>query len=443
MFSLFDCETKKMRRDSRRIGSNHSDAMSALSGGTATTATTHAPDNLPNNVYADRAPAVSLVKHVSETERARIQWAWMADSRGDATKKAVQGIDRSLVRPELLDVVRMMSSCTIETQTVEPSYIMRMNNVKMETERHRSIATQIGAPREKSSKAAQVVEADIVRSSQRGLQLYSMEEHAMMSSPGRDGGGGGARGMDSVTSPMRHGRMVDARDERGYLLGEVSDDANLHSQYRPNCDIPYTACLATSCAMNNVKMETERHRSIATQIGAPREKSSKAAQVVEADIVRSSQRGLQLYSMEEHAMMSSPGRDGGGGGARGMDSVTSPMRHGRMVDARDERGYLLGEVSDDANLHSQYRPNCDIPYTAYPVFMPDARAQGVANRYGYISLPQQIVPLPPRRRKKFIAPADVPYLYGSHDLVLDDRTTTHLQRAHSLWRVRRPKHGKY
>ncbi|CUG87507.1 Hypothetical protein, putative, partial [Bodo saltans] len=232
-------------------------------------------------------------------ERARIQWAWMADSRGDATKKAVQGIDRSLVRPELLDVVRMMSSCTIETQTVEPSYIMRMNNVKMETERHRSIATQIGAPREKSSKAAQVVEADIVRSSQRGLQLYSMEEHAMMSSPGRDGGGGG------------------------------------------------------------------------------------------------------------------------GGGARDMDSATSPMRHGRMVDVRDERGYLLGEVSDDANLHSQYRPNCDIPYTAYPVFMPDARAQGVANRYGYISLPQQIVPLPPRRRKKFIAPADVPYLYGSHDLVLD------------------------
>jgi hypothetical protein len=278
-----------------------------MSGGTMTTATAHAPD-LPNNVYADRAPAVSLIKNVSETERARIQWAWMADSRGDATKKAVQGIDRSQVRPELLDVVRMMSSCTIETQTVEPSYVMRMNNVKMETERHRSIATQIGEPREKSSKAAQVVEADIVRSSRRGLQLYSMEDAMMSSSPGGDSHG--ARGRDSATSP-RSARMIDARDESGYLIG----------------DMP----------------------------------------------------------------------------------------------------------AEGSTLYSQYRPTCDIPYTSYPVFMPDARAQGVANRYGYISLPQQIVPLPPRRRKKFIAPTDVPYLYGSHDLVLDDRTTTHLQRAHSLW----------
>lgn len=279
---------------------HHNDAVSAASG--ATSAATQQPD-LPNNVYADKAPAVSLIKHVSETERARIQWAWMADSRGDATKKAVQGVDRSQVRPELLDVVRMMSSCTIETQTMEPSYIMKVNNVKMETDRHRSIATQIGASREKVSKAAQVVEADIVRSSRRGLQLYTMED-AMASSTG-------GRGGEDYGAPPARGGMLGDRDSRGYL------------------------------------------------------------------------------------------HDDGG--------------------------------ADDAQLPSQYRPSCDIPHTAYPVFMPDARAQGVANRYGFISLPQQIVPLPPRRRKKFIAPTDVPYLYGSHDLALDDRTSTHLHRAHSLW----------
>jgi hypothetical protein len=247
--------------------------------------------NLPDNVYSDRAPVVNLVKYVSETERARIQWAWMADSRGDAKKKAVQGVDKSQVRPELLEVVRMMSSCTIQTQTVEPSYVMEINNVKMETDRHRSIATQIGAPREKCSRAAQVVEADIVQSSRRGLQLYSALEDRMTLQSGGEGG-------------------------RGALVTGHEGDANAEA---------------------------------------------------------------------------------------------------------------------DAELPSHYRPTCDIPYSAYPIFMPDATAQGVANRYGYISLPQHIVQLPPRRRRKFVSPTDVPYLYGSHDLELDDRTATHLQRAHSLW----------
>lgn len=278
-----------MRREVRNQSTNQSVRSDASVSTLAT------DKNLPNNVYADRAPPVSLIKHVSETERARIQWAWMADSRGDAKKKAVQGIDRSRVRPELLDVVRMMSSCTIETQTVEPSFVMRMNNVRMETDRHRSIATQIGAPKEQCSRAAQVVEADIVRSSRRGLQLYMMDDQD-----------------DKVIDASPNGKNAAG----GAVVARVDEDSR---------------------------------------------------------------------------------------------------------DLRDE------------DLHSQYRPSCDIPHTAYPIFMPDARAQGVSNRYGFISLPQQIVQLPPRRRKKFISPADVPYLYGTHELELDERTSTHLQRAHSLW----------
>lgn len=252
---------------------------------TASPAPSSAGDQQPNNVYTD----VSVSQHSQgDTERAKVHWAWMADARGDAKKKAVQGIDTSAVRSELLDVVRMLSSSTVETQTAAPSFVMQQNNIRMETDRHRSIATQIGAPKQKANKALQVVEADVVRT-------------------------------------LRGGAVM------------------------------------------NLYAETQE-----------------------------------------------------------MQTETDEPAHAA--------GTLDTLLDDDESLtHSHYRPVCDVSHEAYPVYMSDARAQGIANKYGYISLPRHIVQLPPRRRKKFISPTEVSFLYGVHELQLDDNASTHLNRALSLW----------
>jgi hypothetical protein len=83
--------------------------------------------------------------------------------------------------------------------------------------------------------------------------------------------------------------------------------------------------------------------------------------------------------------------------------------------------------------NSTHRPHSDIPAEQYPGFLSDAKALGVCNRYGFISLPQPPVQLPPRRRIKAIAPVDYPHLYGTHDIHLDDGVTNRISRAHSLW----------
>lgn len=246
----------------------------------------------PDNVYADSQNKASSKQR--DVERMHIRWAWMADlSRDDRRHRVLNDVDRSSVRDGLLDVVRLLSSSTISTQTDEPSYTSTLGNMKMETDRHRSIASQAGVTKEKKSKAMQVVEADIVVSSQ--------------------------------------------RHNAGWYSGKENKGATDHHHNGGELDVAAT---------------------------------------------------------------------------------------------RAEEMLHLNQAEGTASF---YRPTCELGVDAYPVYMSEARELGVANRYGYISLPQHVVPLPPRRLKKLVEPVDVPYLYGTHDLELADHVSGHLSRAHSLW----------
>ena len=230
-----------------------------------------APDNV-NNVGTEVASAIHAV---AEGDKARVRWAWTMDRSSRDVRPLLSHLEQSTVRNDLMDVVRVLSSKTVEVQTTEPSYTMALANVKMETDHHRSIALQCGATKQTRTTGMQVVEADI-----------AVEAHP------RD--------------------VYGAAEEGGPLL----------------------------------------------------------------------------------------------------------------------RVEAVGQLD---SKHSAYQPTCTIPTELYPTFMSDARAVGIANRYGYVSLPKPAVTLAPRRIKTTVEPLMVPHLYGSHDLQLEDDVATHLHRAHLLW----------
>jgi hypothetical protein len=217
----------------------------------------------------------SAIHSLAEADKARVRWAWTMDRSSREVRPLLSHLEQSTVRSDLMDIVRVLSSRTVEVQTEEPSYTMALANVKMETDRHRSIALQCGATQRTNTVGLQVVEADIA---------------------------------------------VDGQPRDVY--GGVSESMPL----------------------------------------------------------------LRV----------------------------------------DVTGHLEA-------VHSQYQPSCSVPVELYPTFMSDARAVGIANRYGYVSLPKPAVALAPRRVKTTVEPLMVPHLYGSHDLGLEEDVTTHLHRAHLLW----------
>jgi hypothetical protein len=225
-----------------------------------------------DNVGHEPASAIHVL---AEADKARVRWAWSMDRSSREMRPLLSHLDESSVRTDLLDIVRVLSSRTVEVQTDEPSYTMRLANVQMETDRHRSIALQCGATKRTNTVGLQVVEADIAVDGQ-------------------------------------------ARD----VYGSVS---------------------------------------------------------------------------ESHPLL--------------REDVLGPLEA----------------------LHSQYQPSCAVPVELYPSFMSDARAVGIANRYGYVSLPKPAVTLAPRRVKTTVDPLTVPHLYGSHNLELEEDVTTHLHRANLLW----------
>lgn len=224
-----------------------------------------------NAVFSEPTAARS---RQTEAERAKVKWAWSMDRAARTSSRLVEELERSAVKEDLLDVVRLLSSNTIETQTVEPSYTATLRNVKLEANGARSIAVQCGQKVTQQSSGMQVVEADIVAEA------------------------------------------------------------------------------------------------------APR-----------------------------HA----------------------------LTDALNPEEAPLLDVGHVGSFHSSYLPTCNVPADLYPVFMSDARALGISNRYGYVALPKPPVELPPRRHVKVVNPADYPHLYGSHELHIDEHTTAQLNRAHSLW----------
>jgi hypothetical protein len=90
-------------------------------------------------------------------------------------------------------------------------------------------------------------------------------------------------------------------------------------------------------------------------------------------------------------------------------------------------------IATSVGCGSAHLPHSSIPTDRYPAFVNDARALGVCNRYGFISMPRPPVELPPRRRIKAICPADYPHLYGTHDLELEEGASNRINRAHNLW----------
>uniref|UniRef100_A0A7S1KZL4 Uncharacterized protein n=1 Tax=Neobodo designis TaxID=312471 RepID=A0A7S1KZL4_NEODS len=111
---------------------------------------------------------------------------------------------------------------------------------------------------------------------------------------------------------------------------------------------------------------------------------------------------------------------------RGDDGGASPHEQS-LLNPRS------GGYATSVGCGSTHMPHSAIPADRYPAFVNDARALGVCNRYGFISMPRPPVELPPRRRIKAICPADYPHLYGTHDLQLEEGASNRINRAHNLW----------
>ena len=65
------------------------------------------------------------------------------------------------------------------------------------------------------------------------------------------------------------------------------------------------------------------------------------------------------------------------------------------LESRHEHGDEGGE--HHGPNHSTHHPHCNVPPALYPVFPSDARALGISNRYGFLSLPRPSAELPPLR----------------------------------------------
>ena len=209
------------------------------------------------------------------------------------------------------------------------------------------------------------------------------------------GGGGGLPSnlRTGSGSPVPNSFMKEL--EASAVKGDLLDVVRLISTSTVEIQ---TAEPSYTQSLTNVRMEQgDKARSIAVQAGHRYGKTNSEMQVVEADIAADGEQSRDVF-----------------GG-----------------DNREEDPLLT--IAPVSSMHSQYLPNCNVPADLYPVFMSDARALGVSNRYGYVALPKPAVELPARRRVKAIAPVDYPHLYGSHNPTLDEHTGRQLHRAHGLW----------
>jgi len=156
--------------------------------------------------------------------------------------------------------------------------------------------------------------------------------------------------------------------------------------------------------LRSVRMEGDDSRSIAVQAGHRSGVVHATTQVTEGDVA------------EAHAV-----------DCWDEEGVGLPPGQGRYDDP-----LMSGNLPRKAQ-HSAHVPHCGIDAEEYPTYLADARALGVCNRYGFLSLPRSPFELPPRRRVKAMSPVDYPHLYGRHDLRLDEALSNRLARAHNLW----------
>ena len=155
----------------------------------------------------------------------------------------------------------------------------------------------------------------------------------------------------------------------------------------------YTASLRT------VSMDDNDHRSVGLQCGLAGRQSSAAVQVSESDVAD---------------------------GSIDVDTLQSTM-------LRDNEFASSAKESRNT-LHTRHAPHCGLTPDDYPLFLHDAKVLGVANRFGFLSMPKlEVGSLPPRRNQKLVEPVDYPHLYGSHNEQIDEALLNRIDRTHALW----------
>lgn len=184
-------------------------------------------------------------------------------------------------------------------------------------------------------------------------------------------------------------------------------------------------------SMRTVQMEAGgASRSIALQCGINKEQSSVGTQVSESEVL-----GTMLEDPDSAVenMMHSGADKGGADGSGGGGSPGSGGGYGNSGSAgsgaptRERNPYAASQG------HSRHLPHSDVAADNYPTFLGEAKAQGLCNRYGFLSLPKPPFVLPPRRSVKTVDPATCTHLFAKHPIRLDDATNGRLNRTLQLW----------
>lgn len=158
-----------------------------------------------------------------------------------------------------------------------------------------------------------------------------------------------------------------------------------------------------TASLRSVTMPDETHRTIGLQCGLAGKQTNASVQVADSDVVE---------------------------GMIDVEGYNKALE--RDADERRDGAFYPG--GNTSNQHTRHLPHCGLTVEDYPMFLGDAKALGVANRFGFLSLPTlPETELPPRRRVKFVQPIDYPHLYGNHEEQIDDELLRRIDRTHSLW----------
>ena len=314
---------------------------------------------MPNNAGTEVSPRRDA--RAEQEEKAKVRWAWSVDRAGRVSKPLMSAIQAGPLKNELHEIVRLLSSNTIEVQTtLQPSYTAELagrdsggNDTGAETgsktpnivtDHLRSVGTQNGLGLSKVNASMQVVEGDIAST--------------------------------APTAQLDYNKLV--------LLQQNQQDAEQQE------------LLARALEVQGVS-------------GGAYSGGRGGAHATSTFVKGNKTGGNDMFEM-------------------GVSSGPTPESAHHVVQ-RGPDG-TLRVVSNNTSAHFPY---CGIPAEEFPVLMGEARRQGVANQYGFISLPNQPFSLPPRRKVRVIQPVEYPHLYGSHHLSIDEQSATQLSRAYTLW----------
>jgi hypothetical protein len=220
---------------------------------------------------------------------------------------------------------------------------------------------------------------------------------------------GAAAAAAAAATPRRTAVSVKQRDALlgSDVRGELVD---LMRALGSNAIAVQTDAPSMTRTLRSVQLEgTGDKRSIGLQCGPNQLQSNASTQVTESEVLKS------MHSAADDEV-----------NARLYGLLDEPDADAAAFAAAQAQQRAVG-------AHSRHLTHTDVRAEDYPNFLQEARAMGICNRYGYISLPRPAYQLPPRRTVKAVEPVQVPHLYGSHDLHIDDAVAGRLQRMLHLW----------